>query len=272
MKTPHRMLYLLFAGAAAVLSGCLASKAQLTASETQNRVLVEQNRAQLAEIENLKAHSRTVEDQLTHNETEMASLQQQADFNRQRLTNYRQETDRLHEQFKGAGGGQRLPAVVSQRLVDLSLRYPSLHFDPATGISKLDTDVLFDSGQADLTPAARSMLTELGQILQSPEAKELRVMVVGHTDNQRIAGKTTRDKYPNNFHLSTARALAVADLLRTQGLADPRIGVAGFGPHQPVVANDSAGERQKNRRVEIFVMAPDVPVVGWTESIPGAYY
>ena len=133
-------------------------------------------------------------------------------------------------------------------------------------------DVLFDSGQAELKPAARTMLTELAQVLQLAEAKDLKIMVVGHTDNQRIVGQVAREKYVNNFHLSTARALAVADLLRSQGLSDQRIGVAGFGAHEPLAANDSATQRQKNRRVEIFVMPRDVPVVGWGDATPNDYY
>ncbi len=97
-------------------------------------------------------------------------------------------------------------------------------------------------------------------------------MVVGHTDSQRIVGVSMRDKYPNNFHLSTARALAVADVLRGQGLSDQRIGIAGFGAHQPVADNQSPVDRQKNRRVEIFVMPRDVPVVGWGEGRQDGLY
>ena len=80
-----------------------------------------------------------------------------------------------------------------------------------------------------------------------------------------------RERFASNFHLSTARALAVADQLRRQGLSERRIGVAGFGPHQPVAPTPQPGHRQKNRRVEIFVMAPDVPVVGWTDSGSSVY-
>ena len=116
------------------------------------------------------------------------------------------------------------------------------------------------------------MLTGLAQVLQLAEAKDLKIMVVGHTDNMRIVGEAAREKYANNFHLSTARALAVADVLRSQGLPDQRIGVAGFGAHEPVVDNNSATQRQKNRRVEIFVMPRDVPVVGWSDSTQGGYY
>ena len=164
-----------------------------------------------------------------------------------------------------------LPPAVSKQLSDLADRYPSLHYDPATGVAKLDTDVLFDSGQIDLRPAAQAMLGELAHVLQSPEGDELKVMVVGHTDNQRIVGSPGGERFANNFHLSTSRALTVADQLRRQGLGEQRIGVAGFGPYQPVATNDTAAQRQKNRRVEIFVLAPDVPVVGWSDSLPGVY-
>src|SRR5208283_4244144 len=119
----------------------------------------------------------------------------------------------------GLLNGRRLPAAVSQRLLGWSRQYPNLSFDAETGVSKCDMDVLFDSGQAELRPAARQMFVELAQVLQRSEAKDLKIMVVGHTDNQRIVGVSMRDKYPNNFHLSAARALAVADVLRSQGLS-----------------------------------------------------
>ena len=49
------------------------------------------------------------------------------------------------------------------------------------------------------------MLADLTRLLQSPEAAELKIMVVGHTDNQRLSGGPVRERFPNNFHLSTAR-------------------------------------------------------------------
>lgn len=258
MKAAGYVLSLLAAGVCASLSGCLASQSRLTASETQNRVLAAQNQALIAESANLKQHARETEDRLLQAEQELARMQEQ--------------TDRKGGRFSGSGRGRQLPTAVGNQLLALSQRYPNLHFDPETGVSKFDVDVLFNSGQAELTPPARAMLLELGQILQLSEAKDLKVMVVGHTDNQRITGRATRDKFANNFHLSTGRALAVADLLRSQGLTDQRIGVAGFGSHEPVVSNENPTERQKNRRVEIYVMAPDVPVVGWADTGSGTYY
>ena len=263
MKAAGWGLLVMAAGALAPVTGCVVPKSQVVNYETTNRVLAEQNRAQLVEIENLKAHSHQTEDQLIRAEQELAA-RDQADPHRPLLAG--------DPSRQGLANGRRLPASVSQQLLGWSRQYPNLSFDAETGVSKCDMDVLFDSGQAELKPAARTMLAELAQVLQVTEAKDLKIMVVGHTDDQRIAGPATREKYANNFHLSTARALAVADALRSQGLPDQRIGVAGFGAHEPVAANDSAVQRQQNRRVEIFVMPRDVPVVGWSDSTPGGYY
>jgi chemotaxis protein MotB len=257
------VLLALLLAAAPVCSGCLVAKSELTASETEKRVLSEQNRAQAAELSNLKTHAHDTEDQLIRAERELAALQERSERDRGRLA-----TDGSVR----PGMSRQLPESVSQQLAALAQRFPDLQYDAATGVSKLDLDVLFASGQSELTPAAKSLMAELAQVLQQPDAKELKVMVVGHTDNQRIVDGATREKYPNNFHLSTHRALAVADQLRTQGLAEQRLGVAGFAAHEPAVANDTPSDRQKNRRVEIFVIPPQVPVVGWQENGSGSYY
>jgi len=266
-------LLLLSLSALTAAGGCMfVPRTQLTGSQGRAKALTEQNRAQLAEIENLKVHTRNVEDQLMRTEEELALLEEELGLDHRQLVNYEKERAELHEQFKDLAGGQsRLPPEVGRQLVELSGKYPGLHFDPTTGISKLDTDVLFDSGEAQLKPGAERVITEFVRVLKGPEAAGLKVLVVGHTDDQRIAGGPTRHKFANNFHLSTARAHAVADLMRHQGFREERMGVAGFGPHQPVAPNVSPKDRQKNRRVEIFVMTPDVPVVGWTESIPSVY-
>ena len=47
-------------------------KSQVNALQSQNRTLSEQTRAQLAEIENLKIHSRKVEDRLIRAEEDLA--------------------------------------------------------------------------------------------------------------------------------------------------------------------------------------------------------
>jgi chemotaxis protein MotB len=267
------LIGLLICAAAVVLPGCLfVPKADLTASLIENRSLAEQNRVQLAEIEKLQSHSRALEDRVIHGEKQLALAQERASLDHKRLEGYESERDGLYQQFKDLSyGGGRLPPELSRQLADLSRRFPSLQFDAVSGVSKLDSDILFDSGEAELKPGAGQLLDELVRVLKSPAAGDLKLMVAGHTDNQMIVGREAREKFPDNFHLSTARALAVAERMKRAGLPERRLGVAGFGPYQPIASNGTAQDRQRNRRVEIFVMPSDVPVVGWSESTPSVY-
>lgn len=59
-----------------VACGCSSTGGQLGTLQTQNRSLLEQNRAQLAEMENLKAHSRRLEDKLIDAERRLAATEQ----------------------------------------------------------------------------------------------------------------------------------------------------------------------------------------------------
>ena len=273
MKATRLLLACSVCAALTAASGCLfVPKTQLSASQGRNRALAEQSRAQLAEIENLKIHARNTENQLIRTEEELGLLEEEVGLDRKQLVDYRRERAALQEQFKGLAGPQAgIPAEVGRQLVGLSERFPSLQFDSATGISKLQSDILFDTGQTQLKPGAEKMLRALAAVLKSPEARGLKVLVAGHTDDRRIATRPAREKFPNNFHLSTARAHAVADTMCREGFPEERLGVAGFGSHQPIAPNVTPQDRRKNRRVEIFVMAVDVPVVGWTESIPSLY-
>jgi chemotaxis protein MotB len=230
--------------AALTASGCLSSQGKVASLESQNRTLTEQTKAQLAEIENLKIHSRGVEDRLIRAEEDLARAE--------------------------SGGRQVnrgiMPPGLSGRLAEMAQRYPILQYDPATGISKFDTDLLFDSGDDRLRPGADQILAEFAQLFNSPEARDLKIMVVGHADSQSIKGPELRSRYPTNWHLSAGRALVVADHLRGAGLPEERMGVAGFGEFQPLTSNETADARQRNRRVEIFVLGPETPVVGWADT------
>lgn len=240
---PRAVLYAL---ALCTLAGCgVVPRSRFAALESQHKALTEQNKAQLAEMANLRERSQRLEDDLSEAERELALTDQdkrQADVRR------------------------RLPVGMHGRLMDLSRRYQGLEYDPETGTSKLDTDVLFDTGQDLLRDEAKQLLREFVDVFTSAEARQLKMMVVGHADDRLIAKPETREKFATNWHLSTARALAVADFLRKAGLPEERMGVAGFGSQQPLLAERTSDARERNRRVEIFVMGPDSPLVGWTQD------
>jgi chemotaxis protein MotB len=257
--------------ALSTLAGCgWVSQGKFTSLESQSRILSEQNKAQLAEIENLKVHARNVEDQLIRAEQAVAKQQPKPSATNEAQLVASHKTG-LAPGRPFATNASAISADVSTKLSALARRYKHLQFDPETGISKLDTDVLFPSGDTQLKPEADRLLREFAHILQQPDATHLKVMVVGHTDDAGPKGREIRSKYPNNWTLSTARAVAVAERLKAAGLPEERMGVAGYADHQPISPNDTVDSRSRNRRVEIFVVGPDTPIVGWTETHASVY-
>lgn len=254
----------------AMLTGCgFVPSSEANKLQADNRRLSEQSRSLLSEVQNLQAHAHQVENQLLAAEEDLAAYEEQSGIDRQKLANLQHERAKLGHLV--GRDGRQMPLGAGSELAALAEKYPNLQYDPQSGISKLDTDILFDSGEAELKPGAARLLDELGAVLQSPGTRDLKVMVVGHTDSQGIKGREARSRYPSNWHLSTARAQAVAGRLRAQGLEPERLGVAGFGQHQPIATNDTDNARQQNRRVEIFLMSPDVPVVGMTDTLSRLY-
>jgi flagellar motor protein MotB len=128
-------------------------------------------------------------------------------------------------------------------------------FDGGYGYSLRDS-VLFDSGSAEIQPAGLQVLQALAREIEG-QAYD-RIWVRGHTDSDRIVRKATVARFPHgNLELSAARAIEVASVLVDNGGVDAkRVVVAGFGPNEPVAPNDTAENKRRNRRVEIFVEQP----------------
>ena len=151
-----------------------------------------------------------------------------------------------------------LPISVTKDLEDLADRHPkSYQFDSATGISRFDADVLFDTGRDELRPEAVNLLDEFADVFKKSDARDLRIQIDGHTDNQPIGQPETYAKHPTNWHLSIHRAEAVQRYLESAGLPSGKMHVAGYSLYRPIASNDTAEGRQRNRRVEIRVLSPD---------------
>lgn len=105
----------------------------------------------------------------------------------------------------------------------------------------------FPSGGAKLQKTFHPILDRMVNILESTDG---RIIVAGHSDNIPISTRY----YPSNWVLSSARAASVVHHLAKVNLADPtRIEIRAYADTQPIVPNDSASNRAKNRRVEIIV-------------------
>ncbi|MCH8046865.1 MAG: OmpA family protein [Planctomycetes bacterium] len=254
-------------------SGCVWVPAErLAASEAKNQSLVAESRALRQRIAAINTHTHDVEDQLGTSEAQLARLEERFGIDRQRLANFKRERVAVRGHLDSlARRGVAIPDGLNSRLQALAGKFPGLYYDPNLGVAKIDSDVLFDSGKAELRPVASELLGELAAVLRGPDAADFKIMVVGHTDDRNIVGSETRQRYPNNFHLSAHRALAVVDQLHREGVPEEQLGLGGFGQHQAITQNDSPEGRQRNRRVEIFLLGPDVPVVGWAETTPSLY-
>ena len=116
-------------------------------------------------------------------------------------------------------------------------------------VIRLLTDrVLFDSGLAELKPAATPVLSKVAQILR--EERLHQVMGEGHTDPVPIAGSV----FPTNWELSTARASRVVRFMISSGVPSRRLSAAGYAYLHPIASNGTAAGRSRNRRVEIVLL------------------
>jgi chemotaxis protein MotB len=114
------------------------------------------------------------------------------------------------------------------------------------------SEVLFASGSAEIEPRGRDELAKLAGALKEiigkiPADLPWVLQVDGHTD--RIPISTPR--FPSNWELSTARAIAVAQFLVSQGIPPDRVAARGFAEFQPLDPGESPEAYSRNRRIEI---------------------
>jgi chemotaxis protein MotB len=117
---------------------------------------------------------------------------------------------------------------------------------PEGVVFRIAGEVLFASGQAQLTADGQSTLR---QLMPTLAAQERRLRVEGHTDSDPIQ----RSSWDSNLRLSVERSLAVVEFLKSSGFPEPRLSVAGYGEFAPKAPNDSPEGKRRNRRVEILV-------------------
>jgi len=114
--------------------------------------------------------------------------------------------------------------------------------------------ILFDSGEAELKPDGQAVMLKIAAFLALHP--ELKIHVIGHTDNVPIRGNA-RNRFPTNWELSAARALAAVRFLTERAGVDPRrLGAVGYGEFRPVADNSTPEGRARNRRIAITIL-PD---------------
>ncbi|WP_418141222.1 peptidoglycan -binding protein [Marinobacter sp. MA] len=116
----------------------------------------------------------------------------------------------------------------------------------------LPSELLFASASAELGEEGRQELDKLADLLldvaeRIPEDVDWILRIDGHTDILPI----NTPRFPSNWELSTARAVAVVRYLADQGVPERRMAAAGFGEFFPVAEGTSPEALQRNRRIEL---------------------
>lgn len=258
---------------ASLLIACLLSTSGCGCRQTRRR----KNDLRRAQLRSLQLYRENQElagqaemagqlaEQNSQLEQSLAAAQQNLDVANQRLENLNAERAALNEKYSTLLTGLKNPlgGGTNRRFEELAKKYPEFEFDPVTGVSRFNGDLLFASGSDVVRPEGAELLREFANIMNDPDAKQFHILVVGHTDDQEIVKAVTKVKHESNWDLSAHRATAVVKSLSKIGLDEPRMGVAGYNKYQPVTANADDSGRQQNRRVEIYILAPDATVAGW---------
>lgn len=167
-------------------------------------------------------------------------------------------------QTRIANLGARLNVALAQRVQELS-QFRSDFFGRLRQILSQRSDirvvgdrfvfqseVLFDSGSAEINPGGSAELARLAEAVLELEAaipSEINwvIRVDGHTDARPLSGTGL---YATNWELSTGRATSVVRFLVDQGVSPEHLMAAGFGEFQPIAEGEDPESLARNRRIE----------------------
>jgi chemotaxis protein MotB len=108
---------------------------------------------------------------------------------------------------------------------------------------------LFESGEDEIRREKRSVLVDLADLVAR---QDLRVRIVGHTDNVPIY----TPRFESNWELSAARAVSVLRLFLSRGISEEKLSAAGRGEYRPAESNETEAGRAANRRVVLLISSP----------------
>jgi type VI secretion system protein ImpK len=141
------------------------------------------------------------------------------------------------------------PRVGSRLQSDIAAGRLAVRDEALRSVVVVPADSLFAPGSARVEPSQRALLARVAKALADLPGQ---IVVSGHTDSE----VTPSLQFPSNWHLSRARALAVADLLANAGIAATRLRGEGRADAEPIAAESTPAERARNRRIEIELVLP----------------
>ncbi|HEX8614938.1 MAG TPA: DotU family type VI secretion system protein [Telluria sp.] len=143
------------------------------------------------------------------------------------------------------------PRLAAPLAPDIAAGMVEVRDEAGRSVVILRGDGLFAPGSATVSAGYGPTLQRIARALDTLPGP---VRVIGHTDAQPIRSP----RFPSNWHLSQARAQAVAAQLAVREQAAARYSAEGRADAEPLGPNDTPEQRTRNRRVEI-VLFPSAP-------------
>ena len=115
----------------------------------------------------------------------------------------------------------------------------------------MENKLLFESGSWTVGSEGKKAVDLVGKVLG--DNPDISVLIEGHTDNDKITG-TIGGGVENNWDLSTKRATAIVNILSANAkVKKENLTAAGRGEYAPLMSNETAEGKAKNRRIEIIL-------------------
>lgn len=115
----------------------------------------------------------------------------------------------------------------------------------------MENKLLFESGSWTVGAEGKKAVDLVGKVLG--DNPDISVLIEGHTDNDKITG-TIGGGVENNWDLSTKRATAIVNILTANAkVKKENLTAAGRGEYAPLMSNETAEGKAKNRRIEIIL-------------------
>ncbi|MFG6685877.1 flagellar motor protein MotB [Mariniflexile sp. HNIBRBA6329] len=141
-------------------------------------------------------------------------------------------------------------AVVTSLKREVGINDPDIEINVEKGVVfiSIADKLLFQSGSYNVTSKAKEVLAKVAKVVNSKP--DFECMVEGHTDNVPYNGGVLID----NWDLSVKRSTSIIRVLQTLGVNPAQLIAAGRADYVPLVENNTAENRAKNRRTRIVVL------------------
>ena len=141
-------------------------------------------------------------------------------------------------------------AVVTSLKKAVGIDDPDIEINVEKGVVfiSIADKLLFKSGSYIVTDRAKEVLAKVAKVVNSKP--DFECMVEGHTDNVPYQSGVLLD----NWDLSVKRSTSIIRVLQGLDVNPAQLIAAGRADYVPLVDNDTAENRAKNRRTRIVVM------------------